>query len=237
MQKQIKILCTRPIDQRLIESASEKFVNIDCIPFIRIEPVVSYDLSKKISNAALQKASVIFTSAHAVESLMPFLDGLLPSWKIFCTAPATQAVVSRLMPTSSIIGTASNAAALAQVILENSIDENFLFFCGDKRRDELPDILTAKGFEVETFVVYKTIETPTKVAALYDAIAFFSPSAVNSYFQKNRIKRGTILFAIGETTADILRTKTKNPIIVNEYAGIDEMVNTIVHHFSGKMGE
>lgn len=219
----------------MVEGAAEKDVNIDCIPFIRIEPVVSYELSKKISHAALEKVSVIFTSAHAVESLIPFLDGLLPSWKIFCTAPATQAVLSRLMPTSSIIGTASNANALAQVILENTIDEKFLFFCGDKRRDELPDILTARGFEIESYVVYKTIETPARVVSFYDAIAFFSPTAVNSYFEKNTINSDTLLFAIGETTADAIRKKTTNLIIVNENSGIDSMINTIVDHFSDKI--
>lgn len=221
------------LDQGLVDDAAEKDVKIDCIPFIRIEPVVTYEISKKISNAALEKASVIFTSAHAVESLLPFLDGLLPSWKIFCTAPVTQVVVSKLMPTSTIIGTAANATSLAQVILENAIDEKFLFFCGDKRRDELPKILAAKGFEVESLVVYKTIETPTKVGSSYDAIAFFSPSGVNSYFEKNKPNTRTLLFAIGETTADAIRKNSKNQIIVNENTAIDSVINGIVDHFTG----
>ena len=216
----------------MIDTAAENNVFIDCIPFIRIEPVVSYDLSKKISNAALEKASVIFTSANAVESLMPFLDGLLPSWKIFCTAPATQTVVSKLMPTSSIIGTASNARDLAQVILENAIEEKFLFFCGDKSREELTDILKAKGYEVESYVVYKTIETPSTVTTPYDAIAFFSPSAVNSFFQKNTLRKDTLLFAIGGTTAEAIRKKTKNQVVVNEESAIDGLINTIVAHFT-----
>jgi len=237
LQNNVDILCTKEIDPRLVVRAAGRQINIEPIPFIRIEQVVSYELSKKISTSALNPATVIFTSVHAVECIMPFLEGMRPSWKIFCTAPATAMIVTQLMPGTTIIGTAANAVALAQVISENAIEEKFLFFCGDKRRDELPEILIGKGYEVESFVVYKTVETPTLVSGNYNAIAFFSPSAVNSFFSMNIPDEKAILFAIGNTTADAIRKRSDNRIIVNETTNTESVIDTIIDYFKDQPSE
>ena len=56
------------------------------------------------------------------------------------------------------------------------------FFCGNQRRDTLPDKVRAAGIKVEELVVYETVELPLKVTDHYDAILFYSPSGVRSFF-------------------------------------------------------
>ena len=91
-------------------------------------------------------------------------------------------------------------SALADSIIKTSI-KNIVFFSGDQRRDELPEKLKKNHIEVEEIVVYKTIETPEPISKSYNAILFFSPSAVQSFFSKNTINDSTQIFAIGSTTA------------------------------------
>ena len=51
--------------------------------------------------------------------------------------------------------------SLSKKIIKNSSIKNVIFFCGDKRRDELPENLIKNGINVEEIIVYKTMETPT----------------------------------------------------------------------------
>ena len=45
----------------------------------------------------------------------------------------------------NILGTADNAEQLAEKIIKDSIYKKFIFFCGDQRRDELPEKLKNNG--------------------------------------------------------------------------------------------
>ena len=91
-----------------------------------------------------------------------------------------------------------------------------IFFCGDQRRDELPGLLKKNKIEVKEIVVYKTIATPKKIEKKYDGILFFSPSAVKSFFQENKLDDQTIPFAIGNTTADEIKKFSKNKIVISD---------------------
>jgi uroporphyrinogen-III synthase len=80
--------------------------------------------------------------------------------------------------------------------------------------------------------VYKTIETPELLTKSYDAILFFSPSAVQSFFSKNRISDSTQIFAIGSTTADAAESFSRKPIIVAEKPGKENLVDLAIRHYS-----
>lgn len=60
--------------------------------------------------------------------------------------------------------------------------------------------------------MYRTVLTPQKVERSYDGIAFFSPSAVESFFSVNTIGLRVPLFAIGRTTEASLRSRVPNPV-------------------------
>ena len=94
-----------------------------------------------------------------------------------------------------------------------------IFFCGDQRRNDLPEILSKNDIEVQEIVVYETIPVSKKIEEHYHGIMFFSPSAVNSFFLNNKLPSSTILFAIGNTTAEELKKHSTNTIITSDDPG------------------
>ena len=114
-------------------------------------------------------------------------------------------MIEKYFGSKLVAGTADSAKGLADIITKNSNSDEVVFFCGDHRRDELSAILREKNIEVNEIVAYKTTLVPHKIEKKYDGILFFSPSAVQSFFQKNKLDEETILFAIGNTTANEIK--------------------------------
>src|SRR5207249_7417762 len=106
--------------------------------------------------------------------------------KIYCLAAPTREIIRRYFDRSPVEGTAVNASSLADEIINSNVQE-IIFFCGDQRRDELPDKLAKHQVRVKEIVVYKTSSTPKRISKNYQAILFFSPSAVKSFFSINTI--------------------------------------------------
>ena len=111
--------------------------------------------------------------------------------------------------------TAKNASKLAETISKEYKNEGFVFFSGNKRREELPALLQAHKIALEEKVVYKTTIAPRKIARHFDGILFFSPSAVDSYAMENSL-HNTPAFCIGETTAKAAHKHTNTLIIANK---------------------
>jgi uroporphyrinogen-III synthase len=217
-QNRINILSTRNIDEALIQDASPKRIDIDVISFIRTEPVLTSETLNEIQKVSTHPGAVIFTSVNAVEAVVTGLDQRKTdsiAWKIFCIGYGTKQSVTKIFGERSIEGVALNATELAKVILDSDVSE-LIFFCGDQRRDELPGLLKQNKIDVKEIVVYKTIATPKKIGKKYDGILFFSPSAVKSFFQENKLDDQTILFAIGNTTASEVKKFSKNKIVISD---------------------
>jgi uroporphyrinogen-III synthase len=84
---------------------------------------------------------------------------------------------------------------------------------------------------VREIVVYRTRETPEQMVKHYQAVMFYSPNGVNSFFRVNKIWPHTVLFAIGNTTAMALRTKTQNEIIIADTPSKENLVDKVIEHF------
>ena len=227
------ILSTRPVKNNLIQEAAEQNIQLDIIPLIDTEPVQDIDTQQEVAQIALQYATVVFTSMNAVESVITMLDQQVPEWNIYCMGNTTQELIRNYFGEAAISGTGNSASELAENILSDNdeLDEVF-FFCGDQRRDELPTKLTEAGILVEEIVVYKTIPLYQKIDTTYDGILFFSPSAVESFFHKNKSAASTVFFAIGTTTEAAIKKYTNNSIITAHSPGKEELVRKAIHHFS-----
>lgn len=57
----------------------------------------------------------------------------------------------------------NSAEKLANYLKDNLESKSVTFFCGNKRRDELPEILTEQGIEVTEIESYQTQLTPRKL--------------------------------------------------------------------------
>lgn len=231
MERPVNILCTRPIDQSLINSARSKGNFIDVLSFIETTPLKTITLQQEIEDALGSVATVVFTSMNAVEAVAAYLDGHQPQWKIYSIGTTTDQLINKYFGKGLVTGTAFNAADLAALIVKDSLTEKLIFFCGNQRRDELPVILRNNNIAVTEIEVYQTTAVPHKIDKAYDGILFFSPSAAESFFLNNTVSPQTILFAIGNTTADAIKSFSENKIIIADTAGKENLVKQMIAYF------
>jgi uroporphyrinogen-III synthase len=230
-QNKITILSTRPLPAALIDEAAMQGIEINVQSFIETEAIQSVEVQQEIEQAFLLPATIIFTSMNAVEAVVEYLGGQIPGWNIYCMGQTTQQLVKKYFGETSIAGTADNAADLAELVAEEGFTDEAIFFCGDQRRDELPGILRSNDIEVTEIVVYHTIATPHTVSRQYNGILFFSPSAADSFFSKNKIAGPTMLFAIGNTTAAAIKKHTATGIIISDRPGKEYLVEKAINYF------
>jgi uroporphyrinogen-III synthase len=231
--KEILILSTRPLDGALIEKAAFQNIIIDTISFIDVKKMITAEVAKRIEALSHERATVVFTSMNAVEIVVETVpvNPLMPDWKIYCIGGATFTLVKKYWPYDKIAFTAKDATELAKQIVADKA-EKVAFFCGNKRREELPGLLNEQNIPVEELVVYETIETAQNIDRTYSGILFFSPSAVNSFFSRNRAAKHTIFFAIGNTTAKAIKQFSTNSIIVSDFPAKDQLVDKAIKYFS-----
>jgi uroporphyrinogen-III synthase len=230
MPNKISILSTRPLEPGLLEAAKAKDVSIDIVSFIDTSPVQTTGIKEEIGKILSQPANVVFTSMNAVNTVAAYINGYPPNWNIYCIGNTTRQLAVKYFGEQSINTTANNAGELADKMIDKNVRQ-VVFFCGDLRREELPGKLRQNGIMVQEVIVYHTISTPHKVDKPYDGILFFSPSAVQSFFYANAVPRSTILFAIGQTTADAIKTFTDNTIIESEKPGKEDLVKKMFQFF------
>jgi uroporphyrinogen-III synthase len=247
------VLSTRVVIKTLVDEAAERGVMVDQLSFIDIEP-----LRTEIGPLFERPLIAVFTSGNAVRSIG---DTGGRDWKIFCTGGATRQLAVDHFGDRAIVGTADSAAALAAEIIRlgpglagagsmgavsgptgragaggrgMGSGAEVYFFCGDQRRDELPELLKKAGIKVNEMVVYRTKLTPQEITRSYDGIAFFSPSTVESFFSVNKMAPETTIFAIGETTAAAVREHCENPMIIGDRPDAEALIRRMISYFEHK---
>jgi uroporphyrinogen-III synthase len=157
---------------------------------------------------------IIFTSKNAVESILLHKDiAEIKTKKCFCIGEKTKLL---LWENGFEIEKHSDyAAELASIICNQYSKSSFTFFCGNLRKEILPEALLLAKIVFNEVVVYETILTPYKVNFSPNGVLFFSPSGVESYRKENQID-DEICFCIGNTTAEALKYVTPNIIIANQ---------------------
>lgn len=232
MSNSVSILSTRPISEKQVEEARSKNVTIDVLSFIETEPIENIEVQQEIESALLRPAAVVFTSMNAVDAVSQFITDEQPPWKIYCIGNTTKQLIINYFGAESIAGFASDASELAELIIAEGEDDLVTFFCGDQRRDELPQLLTSNNIEVEEIVVYETLLVPHKVTRQYNGILFFSPSAVESFFSVNKVPLETKMFAIGKTTSEAIAARCKNKIILPDESTKYSLVVKMIEYFT-----
>jgi uroporphyrinogen-III synthase len=229
----INILCTAALDGIPDILTGEDRVVVDIVPFIETAGSTEGEMGKKILKSAVGKKNVVFSSSSSVKAVADVIGTTKPEWTIYCVEGPTRELVATLFGEAAIAGTGRDARQLAGVIGRDRPEE-IIFFCGNLRREELPHLLSSKGITVIELQVYKTTLTPHRLDKDYEGICFFSPSAVESFFSSNPVSVGTVLFAIGPTTADAIRGHCSNRIITGERAGKELLVRQSIDYFLQK---
>lgn len=231
----IKILSTRPLNDEILQDAALQGIDISVLSFIDTAPIQSIEVAEEVEQASLLQTAVIFTSMNAVEAVTEILFGLVPDWQVYCIGFTTRNLVAAYFGEDGIAGTADSAANLAKKIVKDANSDEVYFFCGDQRREELPAILSGAGIIVNEIVVYETIATPHKLTEPFAGVLFYSPSAVDSFFQHNNLGDHALAFAIGITTATAIEKYCANKIIIADEPGKEQLVAKAIEILGNKI--
>lgn len=224
------IISTASLPAECLQQLAQQEFEAEAIPFIHTYPSVDEEAAQRIRELQKHKATVVFTSAHGVTPVAALLDQK-PDWEIGCMAGATLDAVKTHFDKARVIATAANAKQLATEMV-NYARSPVVFFCGNKRLDVLPQQLMKAGMEVEEIIVYHTRLTPQVVKRVADAVLFFSSSAVESFFELNVLAKTTVCFAIGETTAEALRQRVNNRIIIAGSPAKKQMIEQVIQYYN-----
>ncbi len=239
----IKIFSTRSLPTSEKEKVAEVGIEIADRNFIRIVPVVDEQLKSSVFSALNKPGKmVLFTSKNAVRiafenylSVIP--EKTLQSWGFYCISGATRTTLLRYVEPKQIKGSAHYASDLGVFLRETSGEnEPIHFFCGNKRRNTLPDFMNSHHIPFKEWIIYENVETPSSIEDHYHGYLFYSPSAVKSFFSKNRIDIEKPCFTIGKTTANAVTEKIPNPVLSSPETNTPALLELLVNYFKKTYG-
>ncbi|GHA45571.1 uroporphyrinogen III methyltransferase [Salinimicrobium marinum] len=214
----VSILSTKKLarnQKELLLNAGLRVVEHDLISIVPI----AFEIQELPQN-------IIFTSKNTVRIVLEKKPDLSTK-NIFCVGDKTAAFLNQ--NGLQVKETANYGQDLAEKIASGYSNEDFIFFCGKKRRPELPDFLRQKKISISEVEVYDTHLVEKKIDRTFDGVLFFSPSAVRSYCAVNGLS-GSIAFCIGKTTASEARNHTSD-IIVATKPTIENVIVQVVKYF------
>lgn len=222
MTKQINILSTKKLLPNQKQDLLNANFNLTEEDFIETK-IKNFELSKVNDN-------LIFTSQNAVKSVLQHPKiAELKDKNVFAVGIKTKSLLEE--NGFKVDVHTDYALDLAEIISLIYNKEKYTFFCGNLRREVLPNTLKENKIVFNEIEVYETNLTSKKITNKLDGILFFSPSAVESYLTKNTIKN-EICFCIGETTAEALEEKEINNIIIAEKPSVDDVVDEVIEYYN-----
>jgi len=222
VDKTINVFSTKYLSKELT-SKLQSDIGISMSDFISIknQRIKLKDIKTPIKNA-------VFTSQNAVEAvLFNYPVEELEFKDIYCVGRRTKRLIKNKI--GIIAHAESSAEKLALYLKEKLKDKEIVFFCGNKRREELPKILTQSAFKIHEIECYQTVLTPQKIDLKFSGVLFFSPSGIESFLQKNTTLN-RVAFCIGDTTATMARLHF-NSVIVAKTASKNGVINTVNNYF------
>lgn len=233
-QPTIRILSTRHLSSDVLLKAQLLHWDIEVCNFVNTNGILSREAMHAfvamMENSA-DPIMLIFTSTNGVKWLKKGLENInyhLPHGMtalVVGNKTATR-VAEQLKAIPYLI--APNGTNLLKLIQEHiPTQTRLIYVCSTARLDTLPDSLKEAGYILKEVPVYETVEVPLQIHGHYDFIMFFSPSAVDAFFRINTWNKGTLGVCIGNTTADALKRKGVNIILVADMPDEMEMLATM----------
>ena len=170
----------------------------------------------------------IFTSTNAVKGVLlnDEINQIIKN-KCCCVGDNTKAFLEE--NGFEVLFSAQYAADLIKDLKPIVNTNDFVFFSGNLRRNTIPSFFKEHNKSYIEIQTYRTALTPIEIKEKIDAVLFFSPSAVDSFFSKNKIKNQP-LFCIGNTTAEKASEYSKNTIVAHQTTQL-EVVKQVESYF------
>ena len=212
MDQKRQIWITKSLSEQQKICAQNSGLDVKEIALTKIQHL---DFPKDLTEAE----AWIFTSQNALKNL----NQTNFAGKVYASGKQTANVLKE-KGVETRIGDSETAQSLAEMIVEDGV-KSALFFCGNIRRNELPNYLAKKGVQIKEEVVYHTLLDPKKIPSQKgDALFFMSPSAVESFAMMNEFDTELNYYSIGETTASTLRKKGVQKINTAKEASFEAML-------------
>jgi len=221
-------------------------------PVITItEPVSWEECDRSIQNVRAYDG-IVFTSSNAVwkffqrcKTLGAAVTGVAG---VYAVGSRTAGAIEEEGLTVTGIPQRFSASDLAEWFKQKEVrGKSFLHPRGEIAGNEIADVLTSLGAQVDAPVVYRTVDAdPGQRGALLDLISkgaidvitFASPSAARSFFRlmptHEVLHRDVrpLIAVIGRTTEGEVAVLGVQPDIVADVATIDGMLSAIVDHYA-----
>jgi uroporphyrinogen-III synthase len=149
---------------------------------------------------------------------------------MYCVGKRTKRLIEKKI--GKVSQDENSAEKLANYLVKNLSEKEVTFFCGNKKREELSNILNENNIVVNEVESYQTALTPRKIDEKINGILFFSPSAIESFLTQNKAT-DIVAFCIGETTATEARKYFKN-VEVSKVSTIESVIETANEYFKVK---
>lgn len=215
----MKLLSTKILTQPQRDILSKANIHVIEYNAIRVE-ILDFDDNIIANNA-------IITSQNAVKAIVNS-NAIIK--RCFCVGEKTKTALEN--NGINVIKMTHYGAELAHYIVNNYNNELFWFFCGNRRRMEIPQLLTQNQIPFKEIEVYKTILNKQHISELPEAVMFFSPSAIESFSSNNSLNKKTV-FCIGKTTAEAAKRYT-NKIHIASKPTIESVLHLAVEQLTNK---
>ncbi|MGM0635510.1 MAG: uroporphyrinogen-III synthase [Bacteroidota bacterium] len=185
----------RVLSTKIVSAAQQEQIRLAGFDLVAYNAISTQPIkpAKKLEN--FKASNAIVTSQRTVELIKKLKINIE---RAFCVGKKTAQALEKL--SVQVVEFTNYGKDLAELIATNYSDLQFDFFCGKQRRDSIPTILNAASVDFNEHHLYETKIQPKKWDKDFDAILFFSPSAVESFFQLNTVKNSQLI-CIGKTTA------------------------------------
>jgi len=212
-----RVLSTKILSSKQYDLLEDKGFYVEHHDFINTQELY-FDWSSfhKIKNA-------IFTSKRAVTAVF---SKPIEIQNCFCVGERTAKLLQE--KGQHVIEVAHNAKDLSERIINNYLDYSFYYFCAKHPLPYLPNILDEFHINWQKVPVYAIVPNSMAFSGNYDAVLFFSPSGVKSYFLKNNIPNWS--FCIGATTAKTLEEYTQKYTSA-QIPSVEHVLECVLNYF------
>lgn len=193
----------------------------------------SFDMLQRIQN--YRADNFIVMSSFAASWLIAHKNDFDKLPKVYCLS-SKQAERLKAEGFDTFYPEHASTNNLGKLIHRTYRKGRILFLKGNKTLRDLPDYLRSKGINLMGEEVYHSFLYPQKTAENHiDGVLFFSPGEVDSFVSGgNHIQKETTLFAVGETTRQVLKTYFTNTVVVTPIKEVKGYIQFAVDYLKGK---
>lgn len=225
----MKVLFTRTISPQSMLYAQSFGLEVSSLSFISVELYpITEDIVRFFSENCF--SAWIFTSVNSAKFASELLrnDSCIKPNRIYCVGAKTASYFEEFSIPVHCPAVA-HAASLSDLIIEDDLEGKFCYFKGTMSLEIIGMRLQEAGVDYELVECYQTVLcSPDINPDFFDAVVFYSPSAVQAYVHAGFAVCSPNLYALGETTAASVRSLIGRLAKVPERPDFESLVDCIV---------